>query len=122
MIVCRRRADYRCGWKVSAAFNVSQNDIAPLELFRRALKCGTIRLAGNSGWYFEVNKLRDIQSSVVPFFRRFPLVGRKETDFEMFADAVSILAQSPMEVASADTPWRESSETIRRTLRVEGMR
>jgi hypothetical protein len=60
MIVCRRRADYRCGWKVSAAFNVSQNDIAPLELFRRALTCGTIRLAGNSGWYFEVNKLRDI--------------------------------------------------------------
>src|ERR1700691_4838290 len=37
MIVCRRRADYRCGWKVSAAFNVSQNDVAPLELFRKTL-------------------------------------------------------------------------------------
>ena len=117
MIVCRRRADYRCGWKVSAAFNVSQNDIAPLELFRRALKCGTIRLAGNSGWYFEVNKLRDIQSSVVPFFRRFPLVGRKETDFEMFADGVSILAQSPL----TDKACREILE-IRESLNGGGKR
>jgi LAGLIDADG endonuclease len=48
MIVCRRRADYRCGWKVSAAFNVSQNDIAPLELFRKTLGCGTIRIAGGT--------------------------------------------------------------------------
>ena len=138
MIVCRRRADYRCGWKVSAAFNVSQNDVAPLELFRRTLGCGTIRMAGNGGWYFEVNNLRDIQAAVVPFFRQFPLVGRKQIDFELFADAVRYWRRhhSPTArvgrflrfesrstvVANADTPWRESSETIRRTLRVEGMR
>jgi len=96
MIVCRRRADYRCGWKISAVFNVSQKDIAPLELFRSALGCGTIRPAGNGGSYFEVNGLGDIQAAVIPFFRRFPLVGRKEVDFELFANAVTILAQTPL--------------------------
>jgi hypothetical protein len=117
MIICRRRADYRCGWKVSAAFNVSQNDIAPLELFRKTLGCGTIRIAGNNGWYFEVNNLGDIQTAVVPFFRRFPLVGRKQTDFELFADAVSILAQSPL----SDTACREILK-IRESLNGGGKR
>jgi hypothetical protein len=117
MIVCRRRADYRCGWKISAAFNVSQNDVAPLELFRRELGCGTIRVAGNGGWYFEVNKLGDIQRAVVPFFNRFPLVGRKQTDFELFAEAVSILAQPPL----TDTRCR-AILTIRESLNCGGKR
>jgi hypothetical protein len=34
MIVCRKRGDYRRSWKLSAAFNVSQYDRAPLDLFR----------------------------------------------------------------------------------------
>ena len=46
MLVCRRRADYGRKWKISAAFNVSQKDRAPLELFRETLGCGSIRGAG----------------------------------------------------------------------------
>jgi hypothetical protein len=57
MIVCRPRVDYRRGWKLSAAFNVSQADVTPLELFREQLGCGTIRKAGNDGWYLELNTL-----------------------------------------------------------------
>ena len=96
MIVCRPRADYRRGWKVSAAFNVSQQDVAPLELFREQIGCGTIRSAGNDGWYLEVNRLDDIRLSVVPFFRRFPLVGRKAVDFDLFEAAVAILAKGTL--------------------------
>ena len=93
MIVCRRRGDYRRSFKLSAAFNVSQQDRAPLELFREALGCGTMRRAGNGGWYWEVNSLSDIQDRIVPFFERFPLVGSKAEDFRRFASAVEILAR-----------------------------
>jgi hypothetical protein len=93
MIVCRRRGDYERKWKLSAAFNVSQKDRAPLELFRETLACGTMRKAGNGGWYWEVNDLRDISGRVVPFFDRFPLVGTKAQDFARFKDAVAILAR-----------------------------
>jgi hypothetical protein len=103
MIVCRPRADYRRGWKVSAAFNVSQHDPAPLELFREQLGCGTMRRAGNGGWYLEVNNLRDIRSVVVPFFNRFPLVGRKAVDFDLFEAAVGILSK----LALSDEDYRE---------------
>ncbi len=92
MLVCRARPDHRRGWRVSAAFNASQIDVTPLELFRRTLRCGTIRRAGNGGWYYEVNSLRDIQTAVIPFFRRFPMVGQKALEFEMFARAVELMS------------------------------
>jgi hypothetical protein len=92
MLVCRPRADHRRGWRISAAFNASQTDVTPLELFQRTLGCGTIRKAGNGGWYYEVNRLRDIQSIVVPFFTRFPLVGQKAVDFGLFASAVELMS------------------------------
>ena len=91
MIVCRRRGDYGRRWKLSAAFNVSQKDRAPLELFRDTLGCGSMRKAGNDGWYWEVNDLREISHRVVPFFERFRLVGTKAQDFGRFSDAVAIL-------------------------------
>jgi hypothetical protein len=96
MVVCRRRGDYGRRWKLSAAFNVSQKDRAPLELFRDTLGCGTMRRAGNNGWYWEVNHLSDIQSRVVPFFDRFPLVGTKAEDYRRFRAAARILARGDL--------------------------
>ena len=93
MVVCRKRADYGRKWKLSAAFNVSQHDRAPLDLFHETLGCGSLRRAGNDGWYWEVNRLSDISSRIVPFFERFPLVGQKANDFELFRSAVALLDQ-----------------------------
>jgi LAGLIDADG DNA endonuclease family protein len=93
MLVCRRRGDYSRSWKISAAFNVSQNDRAPLELFMETLGCGSMRKAGNNGWYWEVNRLSDIRQTIVPFFDRFPPVGSKAEDFRRFQAAVELLAQ-----------------------------
>ena len=96
MLVCRPRGDYGRRWKISAAFNVSQHDRAPLDLFRDTLGCGTMRKAGNGGWYWEVNSLTDIEARVVPFFGRFPLVGAKAKDFERFKSAVGILSRGSL--------------------------
>ena len=94
MIVCRKRGDYGRKWKLSAAFNVSQQDREPLDLFHETLGCGSLRRAGNGGWYWEVNSLSDISSLIVPFFERFPLVGQKANDFDLFKSAVALLAKS----------------------------
>jgi hypothetical protein len=93
MLVCRRRDDYERKWKLSAAFNVSQHDRAPVELFRETLGCGTLRRAGNGGWYWEVNRLSDIRTHVIPFFERFPLIGWKADDFGLFRSAVALLSK-----------------------------
>jgi LAGLIDADG endonuclease len=93
MIVCRKARDRKQSWRISAAFNVSQHDRAPLDVFSATLGCGTMRRAGNGGWYWEVNRLSDIQDRIVPFFERFPLIGSKQEDFTRFASAVEILAR-----------------------------
>jgi hypothetical protein len=41
----------------------------------------------------EVNRLSDIRDRVVPFFERFPLVGQKARDFELFRSAVAFLSK-----------------------------
>jgi hypothetical protein len=91
MLVCRRRGDYARGFKISAAFNVSQHDRAPLDLFRDTLACGTMRRAGNGGWYWEVNRLSEISSRIIPFFDWFPIVGQKAHDFRLWRSAVLLL-------------------------------
>jgi len=92
MVVCRRRHDYQRGFKLSAAFNVSQHDPQPLRLFRQTLGCGSMRRGGSGGWYWEVNSLSDLRMQLVPFFERFPLVGQKAHDFQLWRDAVRILS------------------------------
>jgi hypothetical protein len=91
MIVCRKRGDYRRSFKLSAAFNVSQHDRAPLDLFRETLGCGTLRRAGNGGWYWEVNSLPELAGRIVPFFDRFSIVGQKAEDFRLWRRAVMLL-------------------------------
>jgi len=93
MLVCRKRGSAGRGFRISAAFNVSQRDRAPLDLFRDALRVGSMRRAGNGGWYWEVNRLSDLAGTIVPFFERFPLVGEKATDFRRWRAAVAVLRQ-----------------------------
>jgi hypothetical protein len=92
MLVCRRRDDQRRSFRISAAFNVSQNDHVPLDLFREALGCGTLRRAGNGGWYWEVKRLSDLATQIVPFFDRFPIVGQKAEDYRLWRSAVVLLS------------------------------
>jgi hypothetical protein len=92
MIVRRKRGDYQRSFKLSAAFNVSQHDRVPLDLFRETLGCGSLRRAGNGGWYWEVNRLSDLAAQVVPFFDRFPVVGQKAEDFQLWRSAIALLA------------------------------
>jgi LAGLIDADG endonuclease len=91
MLVCRRRDCQARRFRISAAFNVSQHDREPLDLFRETLDCGTLRQAGNGGWYWEVNRLSDLARRIVPFFDRFPIVGQKAEDYRQWRSAVLLL-------------------------------
>jgi hypothetical protein len=95
MIVCRVRGGRR-GYRLSGAFNVSQRDRVPLVLFQETLGCGTLRRAGNGGWYWEVNRAMDLQDSIVPFFDRFPVVGEKAETYRLWRRAVALLAGGPL--------------------------
>ncbi len=88
----RKRSDYEAPWKISVCFNVSQKDKVILTLFKKYLKCGTMRSRPDGVWYYEVNNLNAIIENVIPFFKRFNfLSAKKKRDFSKFQQIARII-------------------------------
>ena len=92
-VVFRKRKDYAMPWKISLCFNVSQKDRVILALFKKHLRCGTLRSREDGVWYFEVNNFDAIQNNVIPFFKKFGfLSAKKKRDFSKFGQIAKIIA------------------------------
>ena len=90
----RRRKDYSQPWKVSLCLNVSQKDKVILTLFKRHLKCGTIRSKSGDVWMYEVNNLTAICENVIPFFNRYGfLSAKKKRDFAIFTKMAELMLE-----------------------------
>ncbi len=88
----RPRSDYSQPWKVSLCFNISQKDRVILALFKRHLKCGTMRSRPDGVWYYEVNNLNAIRENVIPFFKRFGfLSAKRKRDFSKFVQLEKLI-------------------------------
>jgi len=84
-VAFRPRRDYKLPWKVSLCFNIFQKDKVILALFKRHLKCGTLRQRKDGVWYYEVNNINAIVEKVIPFFEKFKfLSAKKKRDFSKF--------------------------------------
>ncbi len=93
-IAFRKRNDYANKWKISACFNVSQKDPVILSLFKKHLKCGTMRQRQDGIWYFEVNNLNAICENLIPFFDHFGfLSAKKKNDFSKFKKIVYLIKE-----------------------------
>lgn len=53
-------------------------------------KCGGIYKKGNT-FYFRVTKLSDITDKIIPFFKKYPIVGIKALDFADFGLAAKLI-------------------------------
>jgi hypothetical protein len=90
----RPRDDYSTPWKISLCFNISQKDKVILALFKRYLKCGTMRGRPDGVWYYEVNNFNALVENVIPFFDRFRfLSAKKKRDFSKFKKIAQILRE-----------------------------
>ena len=88
----RKRKDYAMPWKISLCFNVSQRDKVILALYKRHLRCGTLRQRQDGVWYYEVNNFTAITENVIPFFKRFGfLSAKKKRDFLKFKQLADLI-------------------------------
>ena len=93
-VVFRPRSDHRMPWKISLCFNVSQRERVILALFKRYLRCGTLRRRDDGVWYYEVNNFNAIVENVIPFFDRFRfLSAKKKRDFAKFKKIARIIQE-----------------------------
>lgn len=89
-----RNKDFKTGWKISLSFNISQRDETVLHVFLNSLHCGSLRKRKDGVTYYEVRRIDDLVSTVVPFFQKFTLKsGSKRKQFEVFREIVEIVAR-----------------------------
>lgn len=93
-ISARKRADYPSGWRFEHHFNVSNQDLAVLEICRKYLGCGTIRQTRPGFYTLEVESRRRLETFIIPFFKRFGfLSNKKRAEFRIFKQAFDLLEQ-----------------------------
>lgn len=94
---------YRLGWRIRPAFcvEVRHDDREILEALQEKMGCGNIydldfgryKEYASKGWRphvkLRVGNLEKIRKKVIPFFRKYPLFGRKKRSFDIFCEIVS---------------------------------
>ena len=89
-----RNSDFKTGWKIVLVFNISQRDHSILQLFKRTLKCGTIRDRRDGVGYYEVRRVDDIVNIVIPFFDHFSLKSpSKQKQYQIFRQVAYLMKQ-----------------------------
>ncbi|MEK7083281.1 MAG: LAGLIDADG family homing endonuclease [Patescibacteria group bacterium] len=88
----RKKADYGVGWQLCPSFNISQKDPTVLFLFKRYLKCGTLRKRPDGVMYYEVLSIDMLWKTVIPFFEKFQfLSSSKKTNFSIFRKIMQLM-------------------------------
>lgn len=70
-----------------------------LERIRKTLKCGNLydlnyeRYGWNPHVKYRVCKISDVKEKVIPFFKKYPLQGRKARSFEIFVEAFKLVVK-----------------------------
>ena len=83
-----RRPEMKIGWEIRPSFSVSQNEDRRevIDLIRQYFGCGYVRRDySDKTVKFEIRDRNELLTKVIPFFEKYPLLSRKQKDFELFA-------------------------------------
>jgi len=69
-------------WKTQFIVTAPKGNIKILEKARNQIGCGEITLSKDQA-RFSVQKISDISETIVPFFRKNSLLGKKKNDFHL---------------------------------------
>jgi len=89
----------KIGLEVRPMFEVEMviEDKPLLEKIKKHFKCGQLYELNYEryGWRphvkYAVKSQKDIKEKIIPFFKKYPLVGKKKRDFEYFCEAFQII-------------------------------
>ena len=87
-VTFNRRPAMHIGWEMRPSFSVSQNEDRRevIDLIQQYFGCGYVRRDySDKTVKFEIRDHHELISKVIPFFERYPLLSRKQKDFELFA-------------------------------------
>jgi len=91
----RKKSDYRLGWQVVLSFNVSQKDKEVLDLLKKELDCGIIKVRKFDGLHsLDITNPSEIIYKVIPYFQKFSLFSSgKRKNFEIFCQIANLMKE-----------------------------
>ena len=82
----RKRLKVGIETRPSFSISLTRRDLHILERIREFFGCGGIRYSRTDSTYkYEVRSIKDLDTKILPHFRKYPLQGSKKEDFEKFA-------------------------------------
>lgn len=81
-------------WKVQFAIVARKDDKELLKKIKATLNCGYIYYARGDQVRYSVQDIENLCNVIIPFFKKYPLFGKKKKDFELWAEAVTIIYQN----------------------------
>jgi hypothetical protein len=80
-------------WKASFSIVMREDEHPLLESVKHTLGCGDITYS-NGGVRYQVQDTSCLQSFVVPYFKKHRLYGKKFNDFNLWSEAVELIAKN----------------------------
>nr|QCW06927.1 hypothetical protein [Drechslerella brochopaga] len=93
-VLCTKNKKCKTGWRVQVSFQIhlDKEDRNLLEKIKTTLGgVGKVYDSGNKGSVFVVYTPKELISTVIPFFDKYPLASQKRADFESFKQVLIIM-------------------------------
>lgn len=83
----------KCGYAVLLVFVVGQHsrDIFLMKSLCSYLGCGQYYARGSKFGVFSCTKFAEIATKIIPFFRKYPILGKKSEDFARWCEIAGII-------------------------------
>lgn len=91
-------------WKIQFIVTGHKSQVEQLTKIAEELKCGKINIDSNQA-RFSVQKIEDIQSKVIPYFKKNQLSGKKKNDFNLWQKASEIIYNNK---GKSSITWKKS--------------
>ena len=92
-----KREKLKSGIEIRPSFSLAQNkkNLQVLKIINTYFGCGAIRFSMNDQTYrYEVRSIKDLQTKVIPHFKKYPLQTAKISDFIKFEHICKLISQS----------------------------
>lgn len=91
----KKREDYKCGWKITPVFNITQKEESILARIKQFFGCGTLRDRKDGVWYYEVENQVMLRTRILPFFQMYSFRTQKKlSNLTSFIQICDILDDS----------------------------
>lgn len=99
-------------WDVEFAIELRSDDKELLEKIQATLGCGKISVSRRGTARYSVERIDDLITTIVPFFSKYKLRGKKQPDFELWKEAVTIFHRNQRRAPNIEKGSRGFKKTL----------